>query len=275
MSAGSPLVSVVTPSFNQGDYLPACLDSVHGQSYPAIEHLVYDGGSDDDSAAIIEARATAIAYWQSEPDGGQTRAINAGLERATGDILCWLNSDDGFMPGALAEVARLLPLDRPAWLVGSAESRDARGRRQKVRRVTAVDATTFVRYKEFWIPQPSVFWNRAMQDAIGLLDENLNYIMDLDFFFRMLRQAGPLVVGQTFSFYTVHPEAKTSAEAGGVDDEYAAWMCRRVAAGEFELEDVLRQFVAQQRAVRTYHEHVVLSRIARLWKRYVNPRLPI
>src|SRR6266699_3928213 len=104
----SPLkISVVTPSFNQAIYLESTLRSVLEQDYPHVEHIVIDGGSTDGSVDILQRYASRLAFWRSEKDGGQAEAIAKGFQRATGDILCWLNSDDLFLPGALRAVAEV------------------------------------------------------------------------------------------------------------------------------------------------------------------------
>src|SRR5918912_1452809 len=99
-----PRISVVVPSLNQARFLGEALDSVLSQGYPGLELIVMDGGSTDDSLEVIRAHEGRIAYWQSRPDGGQSAAINRGVERATGEIVCWLNSDDLLCEGALRHV---------------------------------------------------------------------------------------------------------------------------------------------------------------------------
>lgn len=273
MTVATPKISIVTPSYNQADYLNECLTSVKGQNQTAIEHLVFDGGSSDGSVEIIRTFEDTLAHWESGPDGGQTAAINKGLTRASGDILCWLNSDDGLMPGALAAVVENLPLDRPAWLVGRAEARSASGRRGRIRVPQEVSQRTFIRYKEFWLPQPSVFWNRAMHEQVGLLSESYNFVMDLDLFYRMFLITRPVITDQILSFYTVHPAAKTSADPAGVDAEFANWLSSQIDKQNVSRTDVLREFATVQRAQRTLREHVVISRVAKFWKRYINPDL--
>ncbi len=98
-------ISVVTPSYNQGKYLEATVLSVLRQDYPNIEYRVLDGGSTDGSVDILKKYGSRLAYWCSQKDGGQAQAIANGFAQSTGDILCWLNSDDLFLPGALSAVA--------------------------------------------------------------------------------------------------------------------------------------------------------------------------
>ncbi len=128
MADKQPLVSIVTPSYNQARYLQATMDSVLGQSYPNIEYIVIDGGSTDESPAMIAARGAQLAYWVSEPDKGQTNAINKGFARANGEILAWLNSDDTYQPQAVAEaVAYLLAHPEAGLVYGEANFIDEHG----------------------------------------------------------------------------------------------------------------------------------------------------
>lgn len=115
-----PRITIVTPSFQQASYLEEALRSVVLQNYPNLEYLVLDGGSTDGSAAVLERYAPHLAYWQSRADRGQADAINQGFDRATGDILGWLNSDDFLLPGALFAVGRAFLQDQPDIIYGDA-----------------------------------------------------------------------------------------------------------------------------------------------------------
>lgn len=116
MAAENPKISVITPSFNQAPYLVQCIRSIHEQDSGNIEHLLFDGGSTDDSIALIKRYESTLTHWETGPDGGQAAAINKGLARAGGDILCWVNSDDGLLPGALDVVVNeLARMCRRGW----------------------------------------------------------------------------------------------------------------------------------------------------------------
>jgi glycosyltransferase involved in cell wall biosynthesis len=120
MSEQLPKITVVTPSYNQAQFLEQTILSVIGQEYPNLEYILMDGGSKDGSVEIIKKYEQHFTYWQSEKDNGQGAAINAGFAKATGDILCWLNSDDLFMPGTLLKIGRMFQnISEPTVIFGN------------------------------------------------------------------------------------------------------------------------------------------------------------
>ena len=187
MIAGSrPLVSLVTPSYNQVDFLEATIRSVLAQDYAPIEYILIDGGSTDGSVEVIRRYTDRLAWWVSEPDRGQAHAINKGLQRAKGSILGWLNSDDTLLPGAVRRVVAAMP-DHPAVVHGSVLLVDEGGepivrpklgkRRRPFNLQNVVD--------DGLVNQPGAFWNRGAMEQAGLLDEGLKYVIDYELWVRM------------------------------------------------------------------------------------------
>lgn len=182
-----PRITVVTPSFNQGEFIEATLRSVLDQDYPNLEYLVLDGGSTDGSAKIIERYGPQLAYWHSSKDGGQADAIATGFEMATGEILCWLNSDDVLLPGSLHTVGDFFRRHPHAdVLYGNRMVIDRHG--QEIGRHTWPWLLT----RFHWalgqpLAQECCFWRRRIYDRAGGIDRSKFFIMDYDLFYRMSR----------------------------------------------------------------------------------------
>jgi len=225
-----PRVSIVTPSLNQARFLTENLASVAGQAGDfEVEHIVVDGGSSDDSVAILEAYEVVLGetrgaaanrgvrlLWSSEPDRGQSHAINKGLALATGDIVAYLNSDDALLPGALAAVVAAFR-ERPqaGWLYGWCRAVDQDGR----------PTGRFVKsYKQIlgwhfsprrlvvanYIPQPAAFWRRSAFKHVGFFDESLDYTMDFDYWLRLTALGPALPVHRDLAIFRWHPESKST-----------------------------------------------------------------
>jgi len=220
MSAVGPLVSIVTPSYNQAAYLEATIQSVLAQDYPQIEYIVIDGGSADGSVEIIRRYKDRLSYWVSEPDAGQAQAINKGLSRATGSILAWLNSDDTYTPGAVRRaVAALAAHPEHDLAYANCDYVDTKGR--LLQRVAAWD---FVPRRVLsGIPlviQPASFFRRRALERAGLLDESLQYLMDHDYFVRMvLLGLTFLKVEDVWAHFRWHAASKTSQQWVGFNLE--------------------------------------------------------
>ena len=206
-----PKITVVTPSFNQSGTLEDTILSVIGQCYPNLEYMVLDGGSSDGSLEIIQKYEEHLAYWVSAPDGGQTAAINEGFRRATGDILAWLNSDDMYLPGALAHVAAHLDPRRAELLFGNCLSfrpADLRAWGSDVRAGASRHNLLLADY----VPQSSTFWTRATWDALGPLAENLNFGFDWEWFIRAHNSAVSCTPDDRhLSIMLWHPQQKTTS----------------------------------------------------------------
>jgi glycosyltransferase involved in cell wall biosynthesis len=204
-----PRISVVTPSYNQGKFIEQTIRSVLLQGYPNLEYLVIDGGSTDESVDVIKKYEKHLAYWVSERDRGQSHAINKGFARATGDILCWLNSDDFYLPGTLRVVAESLTAGTFA-VVGHCVQVfvDGRPPYRGVGRFESLD-----RLLQFWkgyqMHQPSIFWRREVFEKIGYLDESQHLTMDFDYWVRIARHFQFQNLDRELSCATYHDAAKT------------------------------------------------------------------
>ena len=224
-----PLVSIVTPSYNQGRFLRRAIDSVLSQDYPHLEYFVLDGGSTDESADILRSYSIVPSasgkgaaqsptspfgkgaaqslpspsgrgdegerksfFWLCQPDRGQTDAINQGLRRTRGDILAYLNSDDVLLPGAIAAVVQHFR-STPDWdlLYGNAYHIDENDRVLGTYPTAPYEFDRLL--QSCCICQPAAFWRRRITDRVGLFDESLHYAMDYEYWMRIDRAGGKLV----------------------------------------------------------------------------------
>ncbi|MBS1589811.1 MAG: glycosyltransferase [Bacteroidetes bacterium] len=210
MNAEFPRITVVTPSYNQAEFLEQTILSVLGQQYPNLEYIVMDGGSKDGSVGIIKKYESQISFWRSQPDGGQAQAINDGFAQATGDILCWLNSDDMFMPGVLLKIARYFSNPSEPLIVfgncihfheGNTKLRGS----NVVKRSVDLDLSLCD-----YIIQPSSFWSKTVWNQIGPLDASLHFTFDWDWFIKV-EKAGIRFqsIADYLSLYRIHDSHKS------------------------------------------------------------------
>jgi len=218
-----PRISVVTPSFNQGPFIERTIRSVLLQGYPNLEYIVMDGGSTDESVNVIRHYADRIDHWQSEKDDGQSAAINAGVARATGDIVAWLNSDDYYLPGALASVARRWQESSSTnWVVGTCRFLDGEGVFLRDWTPQPAPDTAAAVSLGAGTPQPSAFWSRKLWNDVGGVDTNLHYCMDEDLWMRFyLAGARPVVVEDVLAVRFVQTESKTVACLPRFSDDFS------------------------------------------------------
>lgn len=205
-----PRVSVVTPSLNQAQFLERNIRSVLDQDYPNVEHIVIDGGSSDGTVEIL--RRYPHLRWLSEPDRGQSHALNKGFAMAQGNLVVELDVDDEFTPGALARVGRSAAASGCEKVILGSVELQYEGRHMRIMRNRP---HSFFRYLNPWIPysgfsQPGVFVPKTILDSIGTMDEHLKYAMDYDLFCRMLMQGIEFcTVDMIVARYHLHPECKT------------------------------------------------------------------
>jgi glycosyltransferase involved in cell wall biosynthesis len=266
-----PLVSIVTPSLNQGRFIEDTVKSVLGQDYPRIEYLVVDGGSTDGTLAIL-ARYDGALRWVSEPDAGQGAAINKGASRTSGEILAWLNSDDVYEPQAVSAAVDFLRRHPEIALVyGDATHIDALGR--EIGPCAYVEPANLHRliHEVDYIVQPAAFFRRSVFVAVGGLDESLRFTLDYDLWLKIGRRFPMAYLPRKLARYRLTGENKTTLGrfdrfeelerigrrhgAGGLPAVFSVdyfWLCvkeaRRLAA-EKELRRATRLALRGARAL--------------------------
>jgi glycosyltransferase involved in cell wall biosynthesis len=208
-----PLVSIVTPSFNQVQFLAVAMRSVLEQDYPNLEYWVMDGGSTDGSRELIAKYAGQLGGWVSEKDKGQADGINKGFQRSRGEIVAWLNSDDRYLPGAVSRAVTLFEQHpQAAFVFSDVESIDENGKSFNLMRYGHWKLAELMQFNI--IGQPGVFMNRAVLEKAGLLDLSYHYLLDHELWLRMAVIADPVyAAGQVWAQARIHDKAKNVADA--------------------------------------------------------------
>lgn len=210
-----PSITVVTPSFNQGQFLEETIRSVLLQGYPRLEYIVMDGGSTDGSVEVIRKYEPWLSHWSSEPDAGQADAIRKGFELGTGERLNWLNSDDIYLPGGLLAVAAL-HAEQPEALLAFPVNNWDQGTGEETlvyQKGLALEPVVCLWKRAFQWHQPGLFFPREAYRQAGALDPSLRYSMDYDLLCRFLRLDVPIVYSdQPVVRFRVHRASKTSSE---------------------------------------------------------------
>jgi glycosyltransferase involved in cell wall biosynthesis len=219
-----PRISIVTPSYNQADFLEQTIRSVLDQEGRGtlfeLEYFVIDGGSTDASSDIIRKYASELSGWCSERDRGQTHAINKGMERCSGDILAYLNSDDYYLPGAFKRVVEAKRAFPDAELFhGICHKVDAKGNLIREQMSSIHQLSQILDLWEVWLRksdnqnfiQPEVFWTRSLADKVGGFNEQLHYTMDFDYWLRAIDHGAKILpIQQPLAAFRIHGAQKTS-----------------------------------------------------------------
>jgi|GEM_PF-5082267 len=207
------LVSIITPSFNQGQYLEETILSVLNQEYSNLEYIVIDGGSSDDSKKIIMKYADRISYWVSEPDLGQADAINKGFRQSKGDLICWINSDDllyyDFVSTRVKQFCDNPDVD---FIYGDIEQ--GKDQNQKfLRKGSKSDFKKMLLTLQVPIPQQSSIWRRKIIEKIGYLDTQWQVLLDWEYFMRISQKCRILYKPGPVAFFRNHEKSKSVVES--------------------------------------------------------------
>jgi glycosyltransferase involved in cell wall biosynthesis len=205
------MLSVITPARNMARYLPHTLDSVAALG-TTHEHIVIDGASEDGTVELLEGREDPHLTWISEPDGGQTEAVNKGLRRAQGDLLAWVNADDAYIPGALDRALEHLERNPEVGAIfGAVNYVDEHG---EVFRTLVPPKWSWRKYLYFgaFVTTPTIVWRRELLEQAPLLNERYADAADYDFYLRLLRGARVDRIDEPYLNFRYHPTSKTTTD---------------------------------------------------------------
>lgn len=214
-----PRITVVTPSYNQGQFLDMAMQSVLEQGYPDLEYIVVDGGSTDESVEIIRRYENRLAWWVSEKDNGQSHAINKGLARGTGELFAFINSDDTLMPGALAAAAEAYRQGH-GWITGWAMFLETEGGQwPQIPRAMGTNIDWFLSNP---ICQQATFWSAQINRKVGPFREDMNYTFDYEFWMRLwfVGKARPHMLRRCMGGFRMHKASKTVSRQEQFEPEF-------------------------------------------------------
>jgi len=211
-----PVITIVTPSLNQGDFIEKTITSVLSQGYPHLEYIVIDGGSTDRTIEVLSRHSEKIK-WRSQKDNGQTEAINIGMGMANGDIITYLNADDILLPGSLRIVGEIFTKHRNVqWLTGRCMIINDKG--DNIRPSISLYKNLLLQLRSYhallvtnYIAQPATFLRRSLMEKCGIFDEELRYVMDYEYWLRLWKTEPPMILDQELAGFRIHSNAKTTS----------------------------------------------------------------
>jgi glycosyltransferase involved in cell wall biosynthesis len=254
-------ISIITPSYNQGDYIDRTIQSVLDQTGDfELEYIVIDGGSTDRTLEILK-RYEGRLRWVSEKDRGQAHALNKGLREVTGEVVGWINSDDRYEAGAFQKVCDAFRRQSGSqWIVGRCRIIDERDREFR-RMITRYKNRCLDRYSydrfltENFISQPATFFKRSFARDVGPLNEALHFTMDYDLWLRMGAKADPVILKDYLASFRYYAGTKTHSSLSGFLPELHA-LSRQYAGGRRDI--LLRGWLSRTRTQIVYR---LLNRI--------------
>lgn len=272
-----PKFTVVTPTYNQGQFIEKTIDSVLSQGYPNLEFIIIDGGSQDSTVEVIKKYEKHLTYWVSEPDRGQSHAINKGMAKATGDYLTWLNSDDWYLPGALQHMRELFAANPKAGMVvGAGRIVDNMGK--EVNFISPPQEITLESLYGWLIGgnflQPSSAYTKRAWEAAGQIDESIHIALDLELWLRMAKAGVKFVTTDTIlSEALSHPQAKTTAFEDLMRLDCALVIIRN--GGEHIVRKTLEEMITRYSWYRRNYEAIVSNPFLKILrpviKRFAKP----
>ena len=268
-----PKISIVTPSFNQGQYIEKTIKSVISQNYPNLEYIIIDGGSNDSSVDIIKKYSNHISYWISKPDNGQSDAINKGFSKATGDILGWLNSDDYYHKGTFDEIVKTIDTKNPQLIFGNCQYYNEKTDEFWVSDVIAKYNSFKLPFDYNYLIQPSTFWTKKLWNVTGPLNDKYHYGFDWEWFIRASKYCNFVPNPMVFSTYLYHKSNKSTV--GGLDrNQELLSILTKNGFNEYRItiEKMLHNRASIEKVVR-YTSNYRVGKIVYLMKKFFNPSL--
>lgn len=231
-----PLVSVITPSWNSAAYIEQTILSVINQSYKNIEYIIIDGGSTDGTLGIIRKYENSISYWISEPDSGMYQAINKGMQRASGEIVAYLNSDDLYFSDTILTVVDLFRSNPTADLVyGNLDHINEAGNHLFTKRYPKFNWKCFTCSNYAMIGQPAAFWRKGLLDKVGVFDESMKMAADFDFFIRAGFIGQLMHVNIVLAAFRLHSESLTGSQMNLSNEEVQRIHAKYIPRGRCSL----------------------------------------
>jgi glycosyltransferase involved in cell wall biosynthesis len=248
-------VSIITPSFNQGKFLEETIQSVISQKSCEIQYVIIDGGSKDSSVDIIKRWDNILDYWESEPDKGQSHAINKGFQKVDGEIVNWINSDDYYEPDALKHVVRIFSNSNFNVVIGKSRLFDSQGKSVFSRGTDVYQDNLFKTIGWARIDQPETFFHCKVLSKVGNLNEQLHYVMDRELWMRYLYRYGLNGIARTDQVlvnFRLHETSKTISQRNSFDKENSSlFYSLAVNSGNHYVQDIIEQIEQPNKKLET------------------------